>query len=94
MSKKNHAPIAVKAHFDGKVIVPDEPVDLPADQPLLVRIELAEPPKRTKRTSVLDWIVENRIKDDSLPTDLAEQHDHYLYGTPKKKPPRKKNRKP
>ena len=21
---------------------------------------------------------------DKLPTDLAEQHDHYLYGTPKK----------
>jgi len=22
--------------------------------------------------------------EDDLPTDLAEQHDHYLYGTPKK----------
>lgn len=22
--------------------------------------------------------------DDDLPKDLAEQHDHYLYGTPKK----------
>ena len=22
--------------------------------------------------------------EDNLPTDLAEQHDHYLYGTPKK----------
>ena len=22
--------------------------------------------------------------DDDLPTDLAEQHDHYLYGTPRK----------
>jgi hypothetical protein len=21
---------------------------------------------------------------DKLPTDLAEQHDHYLYGTPKR----------
>jgi Arc/MetJ-type ribon-helix-helix transcriptional regulator len=23
---------------------------------------------------------------DKLPTDLAEQHDHYLYGTPKRPP--------
>ena len=23
---------------------------------------------------------------DKLPTDLAEQHDHYLYGTPKRQP--------
>lgn len=23
---------------------------------------------------------------DKLPTDLAEQHDHYLYGTPKRRP--------
>jgi hypothetical protein len=22
--------------------------------------------------------------EDNLPADLAEQHDHYLYGTPKK----------
>jgi hypothetical protein len=42
---------------------------------------------------VLDWIVANRITSDDLPTDLSYQHDHYLYGTPKKKPPRKKRRK-
>lgn len=25
---------ALKAHFDGKVLVPDEPVDLPVNEPL------------------------------------------------------------
>ncbi len=25
------------------------------------------------------------IDDPELPTDLAENHDHYLYGTPKKR---------
>lgn len=24
------------------------------------------------------------VIEDDLPADLAEQHDHYLYGTPKK----------
>ena len=31
----------LRAHFDGKVIVPDEPVDLPVNQPLIVRVEPA-----------------------------------------------------
>ena len=30
------------AHFDGKVIVPDEPVDLPTNQRLIVHVESAE----------------------------------------------------
>ena len=33
---------AIKAHFDGKVLVPDEPVDLPLGKALIVKIEEAE----------------------------------------------------
>lgn len=29
----------IRAHFDGKVIVPDEPVDLPIDQPLEISFQ-------------------------------------------------------
>jgi hypothetical protein len=94
--------IGIKAHFDGKVIVPDEPVDLPKGQQLIVQIKLvqkvdkqvkktAKPvkkPRRKKPQSVLDWLAENAVEDDDLPTDLAHQHDHYLYGTPKKPAPK------
>ena len=31
--------MTIRAHFDGKVIVPDEPVMLPEGTPLTVRIE-------------------------------------------------------
>lgn len=31
--------MTIRAHFDGKVIVPDEPVTLPAGTPLTVRVE-------------------------------------------------------
>jgi len=31
--------VAITGHFDGKVIVPDEPVDLPRGQRLLLHIE-------------------------------------------------------
>jgi len=32
--------VALRGHFDGKVIVPDVPVDLPRDQTLIVHVEL------------------------------------------------------
>jgi hypothetical protein len=31
--------IALNAHFDGKVIVPDEPLDLPANQRVRIQVE-------------------------------------------------------
>lgn len=31
--------VAIRGHFDGKVIVPDEPVQLPQNEPLLVRVD-------------------------------------------------------
>ncbi|MEN6357467.1 MAG: hypothetical protein ABFD83_10325 [Armatimonadota bacterium] len=34
--------IVIRAHFDGKAIIPDEPVDLPVNQPL--EFELKEEP--------------------------------------------------
>ncbi|HEX4793771.1 MAG TPA: hypothetical protein VH370_08270 [Humisphaera sp.] len=34
--------IALNAHFDGKVIVPDEPLDLPANQKIRISIEPIE----------------------------------------------------
>ena len=33
---------AFRAHFDGKVFVPDEPVDLPSDCILEIKVSLAE----------------------------------------------------
>ena len=78
----------VKAHYDGKKLVLDEPVDLPKDEPLLIHIEHAKPPKpnkkRKKKQSLFKWLAENSVDSKKLPADLAHQHDHYLYGTPKK----------
>lgn len=69
----------IAAHFDGKVIVPDEPVELPVDQPLRVRVEFADQPQ----PPFADLL---RFASDlpGAPSDLAAQHDHYLYGTPKR----------
>ena len=73
--------MTVNAHFDGKVIVPDEPLDLRPNQALRVQIE---PIEDEGEDSALAWIVAHAVESDALPTDLADQHDHYLYGRPKK----------
>jgi hypothetical protein len=74
------------AHFDGKVIVPEQPVDLPMDRSFVVHIvtlAAAEPAAETFPQSALQWLAENAV-DDDLPRDLSAQHDHYLYGTHKR----------
>ncbi|MGH9945808.1 MAG: hypothetical protein ACRD6X_01245 [Pyrinomonadaceae bacterium] len=60
---------------------------LPADkqEAVLEFVDSLGPPRR----SILDIVkeIEETIPDhilDKLPTDGAENHDHYLYGAPKK----------
>jgi hypothetical protein len=71
--------MTVNAHLDGKVIVPDEPLDLRPNQALIVQIQ---PLEGGTEESALAWIAANAVDSEALPTDLADQHDHYLYGRP------------
>jgi len=74
--------ISIHAHFDGKVIVPHDVLDLTPGQDLIVRIEPA--PDGAQKESALNWLVENSVDSPEIRADLAEQHDHYLYGSPKR----------
>jgi hypothetical protein len=76
--------IAINAHYDGRVIVPDEPVDLLPNQALIVRIEAKNVDEPRTRESALAWLVANASDSTDVPSDLSHQHDHYLYGTPKR----------
>lgn len=73
--------MTVNAHFDGKAIIPDEPLDLPPNQALIVQIESVGA-RATEDESALAWLAANAVEDDTLPADLADRHDHYLYGCP------------
>ncbi len=70
----------VSAHFDGKVIVPDEPLDLPPNQALILQIQTVSGKGAPAEESALAWIAANAVDSDALPADLADRHDHYLYG--------------
>lgn len=74
--------MTVSAHFDGKVIVPDEPLDLLPNQALILQIQPVSGQPPPPEESALDWIAANAVDSAALPTDLADSHDRYLYGRP------------
>jgi hypothetical protein len=84
----------LKAHFDGRVLVPDEPVDLPVNCALEVHVLTQEAPQERAPASVgsvdrrplmkLAKLLEGLPDNPQAPRDGAVQHDHYLYGLPKR----------
>jgi hypothetical protein len=77
--------IQFSAHFDGKNICPDEPVTLPKNVPLRITVD-ATATSTTYPDGSLD-LFERLESETGLidgPTDWAAEHDHYLYGAPKK----------
>ena len=72
--------MTVSAYFDGKVIVPDEPLDLPPNQALILQIQAVGGKDLSTEESSLAWIAANAVDSDTLPVDLADHHDRYLYG--------------
>ncbi|HEX3743347.1 MAG TPA: hypothetical protein VHW09_05445 [Bryobacteraceae bacterium] len=72
--------MTVNAHFDGKVIVPDEPLDLLPNQALILQIQTVSGQGTPAVDSALAWIAANAVDSEVLPVDLADRHDHYLYG--------------
>ena len=71
--------MTIKAYFDGKVIIPDAPLDLPPNQALIVQIERLAGGATPSNESALTWLAANAVDSETLPHDLAERHDHYLY---------------
>lgn len=69
----------VRAHFDGKVFVPEEPVDCPRDVPLRLIVESDQ----VRPLLELVRMAETFSEDPDWPSDGATEHNHYLYGTPK-----------
>lgn len=84
----------LKVRFDGHVLVPEEPVILPQDRVLEVQVEDDlvtqvnavsdnEPHKKPPLLELVEAL-KDLPYDPNSPTDGAAQHDHYLYGTPKR----------
>jgi hypothetical protein len=70
------------ARFDGKVLIPTAPADLPTGTILRLRVEL--PADAARPLASLAEMVKSLPPTVGPPTDGAAQHDHYLYGAPKR----------
>jgi len=72
--------IVIRAHFDGKVIVPDEPVDLPVDTPL--EFELKQEPAPLpwdpeKAKQAVKWLTEHAIPGLNIPDEALRRENMY-----------------
>jgi hypothetical protein len=68
------------AVFDGRVLHPDSPSDLTPDTRYRITVEEVRPPVAGEDA----WdVLETLAGTVEAPADWAEEHDHYLYASPK-----------
>jgi hypothetical protein len=77
--------IQFSAHFDGENICPDEPISLPENVPLRVTVDESAA-AATDTNGSLDLFDRLEAEGGLIdgPPNWAAEHDHYLYGAPKK----------
>lgn len=70
------------ATYNGHVLMPEGKVDLSPNQRYLIRVEVIAKQKPKEKKKILQKL-SARAMDLGI-SDLATQHDHYLYGTEKR----------
>jgi len=76
-----------QGHVKNGMVVLDDPVKLP--EGTKVRVDLIDdeqkaPVSNDQELSLGQKLLKFAGKAEGLPPDFARNHDHYLYGTPKK----------
>jgi predicted DNA-binding antitoxin AbrB/MazE fold protein len=76
--------MTIQAIYENGVFRPLQPVQLPEKSHVELTVQASSPvgphPALARLLEIADQFPDN----PNLPTDLAAQHDHYLYGTPKR----------
>jgi hypothetical protein len=66
----------IRAHFDGKFFVPDEPVNVPPNRPLTLRVE--ELSTAPHATTPQKWLPLNLPVNPELARAIAEEPEYDL----------------
>jgi Protein of unknown function DUF104. len=74
--------LVIEAFFDGEVLRPKNATELKPNTSYFLQIE--EQPAEQQAKSVWE-ILDEIVGTVEAPEDWSEEHDHYLYGTPKRK---------
>ena len=74
--------IVIRAHFDGKTIVPDEPVDLPVNTPVnaMLTIVEVEPGRSREREAAWQRLLSLRIPGVCIPEEALRRETMYEDG--------------
>ncbi len=75
-----NVPTTLTVIFDGEVLRPDEPLDLEPNVRYVVTIQ---PEAEVEKPTAWD-VLRPYIGTLDMPADWSIEHDHYLYGTPKR----------
>jgi hypothetical protein len=83
ITRDNAMSLTFRAHFDGKVIVPDEPVDLPTGQSLDVTLQpSADASSSNSQTSIEQRLqalerITGRIRGVAIPDEALRRENLY-----------------
>ena len=71
--------IKVRVHFDGKAIIPDEPVDLPVDEPIEAELTVVgvKRGRSTSREAAWQKLLSRRISGLSIPDEALHRENMY-----------------
>ena len=71
--------VVIRAHFDGKAIIPDEPVDLPVNQPLEAELTVVgnESGRSAEREAAWQRMLSLRIAGVCIPEDALRRENMY-----------------
>lgn len=69
----------IRAHYDGKTIVPDDPVDLPVNQSLEVQLTVVEPKGRRSAARAAAWrqLLAGRVSGVRIPDEALRRENMY-----------------
>jgi hypothetical protein len=71
--------VVIKAHYDGKTIVPDEPLDLPVDTPIKVELTVVDDKRGSSPEREAAWqrLKSMRISGLHIPDEALRREDLY-----------------
>jgi predicted DNA-binding antitoxin AbrB/MazE fold protein len=85
---KRDITMIIHAVYENGVFRPTDPVTLPENCPVALVVHQESAAKSqsdgTAPLTKLAALAGAHPENPALPSDLAAQHDHYLYGTPKR----------
>jgi len=73
--------IVIKAHLEGKAVVPDEPLDLPINQPIEVEFRVTDDrlsdEEIKRRRAALKRFASHAVKGVSIPLEALRRENMY-----------------